>query len=517
MGVENRHPQYDNNEYQWRQMRDTIAGSSAVKRSGSLYLPIPAAMIDANAKRASISQTSGTTNGALDKDLFARAPWNHNNKFYSDYLQRARFPDITSLSLRALLGIATKKKPVIELPSTLKYLENNATPEGWTLEQLYVFLVAELLSVGRAELLVDVRGDGNITFVPYVAESFTNWKEGVLDGEKINMLSVLNETDDVEDEFDHTTEQSNNYLVLRLEKDENDKIAYSCQKYKDGAPIEDGKIFPNYSGRKLDRIPLVVGNATNTSMNVSMSPLIGISDVAVSIYQKDADMSQSEYLSCNPWLVFIGIDADDAPKSVGSQLAYVIENADGDAKYVEPTASSLNHMQNRIEKLFEEGLKYGVALLSNGSAKESTETYRMRQESQGATLRGIVKNAQEMIIDSIDFAIKWTGPSSKEYRFEPNMEFSEHRLQPNELKELLNALIENTISYETFFENLQSGGIISEDKDYQDELDQIANNPPLLGGASESDMGGDDVDSDGSQDSGDNDDLEDLVDESESS
>ena len=477
VNYEVRHPEFEDAEYEWRQMRDTVAGSPAVKRSNSLYLPIPAAMEMANAKRSSQSSLN-SSNSAADKYLITNAPWQHPNRFYSDYLHRARFPDITSLTLRALLGIATRKSPVIELPTSLEYLRKRATPSGLSLNGLFQHIIAELLTVGRFSLLVDVRSNGEFSFVPYSAESFTNWKTETEDCEEYLKLAVLREVGDADDEFSHSTDY-NNYLVLRLEEDDNGVIAYSSTRYSDGKAVEGESVFPAHQGRRSQDIPLFTANATSNGFKVGMSPMIGISDVAISIYQKDADMSQSEYMTCNPWLVFIGIDADDAPKAVGSSLAFVIENSDGDAKYVEPTGSSLAHMQSRINDLFEEGLKYGVALLSSGGAGEAAETVEMRQESQGATLRTIVKNAESIIKNAIQFAIDWTG-KNEEFRFEANTKFSEHKLQPGELKSLLEALIEGSISYQTYFENLKRGGVIADDKDIETEMSDIKNKMPLI-------------------------------------
>jgi len=472
-GVETRHPTYERMEYEWRQLRDTIQGMSAVKRSGDLYLPIPAAMIEAQ-RVAGLPNDSGVEINTTfeDKSLKTRAPWSHPNIPYSAYLQRARFPDITSSSLRGLIGISTKKMPEIELPAQLEHLVEKATLDGLSLKDLFKKAIREVLSVGRFNILVDIDKAGKIVLVPYSAESYINWKES--SSSKLT-LSVLEENSfgSIDDEFSQDAMMA--HRVLRIDKDDK----YETQVYLDGKAS--GKITPSFQGVELDRIPLSTMNAMNVGSDIGVNPMIGISDISISIYQKEADMAQSEFLTCSPMLVLIGVDPDDAPNVIGSSVSYALSSDTADAKYVEPNSNCLSHMTTRISNLMDEAGGYGAALLgADKKAAESTETMRMKQEAKGATLKGVVRNVESGIKRALMMAAEWVGANSEDVVFEANIEFSDLKLSAQEQAALLQSWMNRGISQDTYLYNLKAASIIPESRTIEEEKDLIDSAKPML-------------------------------------
>lgn len=478
-GVETRHPSYEDKEYEWRQMRDTADGMSAVKRSAALYLPIPAAMLFDSSKQVGIPDANGIqyNTNSEDKSLKSRAPWDHPNKSYSAYLQRARFPDIVASTSLGLMGIATKKPAVVELGPSLSHLEEKATVCGLSLEELFKKCVQEILTTGRLSLLIDIV-DNKPYFVVYIAESYINWKEKSDE----TTLAVYEEKQYgiVGDEF--SQDESKKNLVLRINDDGN----YESQEYMDGKPSK--KVEVTLRGKRLKKIPNVTINATGVGNRIQTSPMIGISDIAISIYQKEADMANSEFVTCNPMLVFIGVDQEDAPAVVGSNVAVAFPNEDSDAKYVEPESNSLNHMKERIKDLFAEAATYGAALLGGTNKSEATETVRMRQEASGATLKTIVDSVENGITTGLDIMLEWMNKKGEEYTFEANREFSDLKLTSQEQLALMQAWMNKGISYDTYFNNLQKAGIVSEETTSDKERSKIeSDGPTLLGGEYEED------------------------------
>lgn len=470
-GVETRHPSYELKEYEWRQMRDTTDGMSAVKRSGALYLPIPAAMLEATNQQAGVPDSRGVEynrGGAEDRELRNKAPWAHPIPAYSAYIQRARFPDIVSSTKIGLMGIATKKQPTFELPSDLAYLEDRATVCGLTLVEFYKKCVDEVLTTGRFEFLIDIV-DGNPYFVPYIAESFINWKQH---GNEIK-LAVFETTTYGKDDDEFSQEQTLRHTVARVNSDGN----YEVQDYIDGMPQQ--SIEPAIKGKKTDKVPLVVINATDLGTQVDTTPMLGISDIAISIYQKEADMSNSEFVTCNPMLVFIGIDADSAPSVVGSNVAFAIPDSDGDAKYAEPSANCLQHMTKRVENLFQEAAIYGSALLGGQNRAESTETTRMKQEASGASLKTIVDSVEKGIQQGIQIILDWSG-SKSEFKFSANKEFTDLKLTAQEMTSLVQSWLNKGISYDSYFTNMKKAGYIPEDRTIEEEKSLIEQAAPNM-------------------------------------
>lgn len=476
-GVETKHPQYEHVEYQWRQLRDSAAGTSSIKRSGSLYLPIPAAMLDNPSQSAGVPTDSGNfSSGNIDKNLTTSAPWFHSNAAYSAYLQRARFPDMVSSCLRGFVGISTKKNPIVELPASIDYLEDRATNDGMSLNELYKKVVQELLLTGRYSLLLDINETGQINIVSYNAESFTNWKQGVIKGESATRLAVFQECfSDCDDQFSHDLEDAFRVLFI------NDDGIYESAMFVDGKA--QSSVIPNLMGQAFDRLPLVTMNATKIGCDIGPSPMLGISDIAISVYQKEADISHSEFLTCNPTLVVTGIDEDQAPGSVGSSVCWAFPNSEVKVFYVEPESNCFQHMSSRIQDLFKEATAYGSALLGESKkAAESSETVRLRQEASGATLKSIVGSAKEGIERALKMAAIWSGADPGQVSFRPNMEFSEFKLTAQEQNALLQAWMNGAISHDTYLYNLQEASVIPEDVNVEEEKGRIETTAPVLVG-----------------------------------
>lgn len=469
--VQTRHPDYDDKEYEWRQMRDTIAGPSAIKRSGTLYLPMPSAMAVNPDTTAGTSSNRGVEigrgNGSVQ--LENKTPWAHNNKAYAAYVQRARFPDITATTKMGLLGIATKNKPFVEMPESLGHLVENATNTGMTMTELFKFLVDEVISVGRVTLLVDVDENSQPYFVVQIAESFINWKNKA-PGSRPSLAVFESKLYGENDESDmFSQDESEAHLACFL----NEEGQYVAQNYIDGAAVGD-VIEPSIQGNRLKYVPTVTINSTDCGNAVETSPLVGISDVAIAIYQKEADMANAEFVTCNPMLVFIGIDKRDAPSVVGSNVAFTIPDPEGDAKYVEPNANCLEFVKSHIDSLLAEAATYGASLLGgSNNVSESTETTRMKQEASGASLKTIVDTVEKGIRNGIQIMLDWMQQSDQEFKFNASKEFSDLKLTSAEIRELVAAWLQKGISHQTFFENMQKAGYVNEDRSFEDEVQII--------------------------------------------
>ncbi len=506
MPVDDLNPQYENKQYEFRQMRDTIAGPSNVKRSGALYLPIPAAMYQG----ASSQPPTGVSydQNDLKNDTFnivANAPWRHNIAAYSSFLQRARFPDMTSLLLMGLTGIAIKKKPEVKLPSSISYLEDAATKDGKTLAELFNFCVGEVLSVGRVSLLLEVDSDNNRFFInTYSAESFINWKTGFSNMEKsteVATLAVFQEQCAAKDADEFTTSEDDLcQLVLRDEaqvlNEETDEFelhfVYSVQRYLDGGALSD-PITPMIRGNTIPFVPLVTVNAENVGFDIGNCPLIGVSDIAISIYQKDADMSNAEFLTCNPMLVTKGVaddlDSEGCPTGapsfpIGSNVTMNLPDTESDAFYVEPKSNCLQHMIARIQDLKDEAVQYGSAILSTEkNASEAAETVRLRQAGNSSSLRTVIKQVGEGIEQILQYAYMWEKNSvqeSEELEFDPHLELTEATLSAPEMKEFLNAVNNKKISHKSYLKNMKSGGVKLEGETIEEEINLIQNEKPTL-------------------------------------
>jgi hypothetical protein len=150
---------------------------------------------------------------------------------YRQYLKRALFTNFTGRTKNALVGAAFRKMPVLELPTGLDYLLEDATGDGLGLVQMAKDELSNLLETGRTFFLVDYpqAEDGlsaedvtmldlRAAIVPYTAEQVINWRTEAVGGRKLLTLCVISEPyKHGGDEFSHDTEIQ--YRVLRLNED----------------------------------------------------------------------------------------------------------------------------------------------------------------------------------------------------------------------------------------------------------------------------------------------------------
>jgi len=513
MPVSDLHPQYENKQYELRQLTDTLDGASSVKRSGSLYLPIPAAMYAASGKQpASGISTDNNEFKNGQQNVVSNAPWDHNIPAYSAYVQRARFPEITNLIHRGLVGIGTKQDCVIELPTQIDYLESNATRDGKTLEELFAYLVDQVLSKGRVELLVDIDAtNGRCVLVPYIADSFINYRiSEVNDREQFELGVFQYEKNTGEDEFSHDTETAHFVVRNKARDPENEGqmiSVYNTQKYTNETADGNASV-PLLRGNPLSFVPLTVINTNGLGIGHWVCPLTGVSDIAISIYQKDADMSNSEFLTCNPMLFVYGIDEDEAPTAIGSAVAYSTTNEQAKAEYVEPKGTSLSHMEKRIAALFDEAIQYGVSIIGKTpNSAEAADTVKMRQAGNSATIRTIIQAVANGLEEALQHCYMWetnTIDKSEEIQVNPNLELSEMSLTPQEQTALLQSFLNNAISHDTYLKRLQEGGIDLAGETVEGEQDLIINKVPVFNDEANDDADGGSPDDNENSSDGDN-------------
>lgn len=492
-GLDTRHPQWQKSIYTWTLIRDSLKGEDAMKMKNEQYLPMPAGMLDlppaASYQYIRGSQTDSSTLDPYLSNSITSAlnPNYHQNPAYAAYKSRAQFPDITAYILRGLLGMAGSEKPTIKLPSGMQYLLSNATHDGIGLHELYIRTLIEVLTVGRHGILIDVdETNGRPVYVPYIAESITNWKTGSLanGGHGITLLSLIEEPDDQYNDISELTlsdgiptkmfEQPDNYRfrILGLF----DGVYTSLTASPDDKVLNaDTALQPTVRGRKLKKIPFFMIGSIMNSVGVDPAPMAGVANTALQIYMKNADLSNAEYMSCNPTLIITGADKKEAPKAMGSTVSLMFENPDARADYTKTDTSALDHVLKHIDDLYEQAVQYGAQLLdSSKKAAESAETLRLKQTSSGATLLSTVNSVTMAFQQILDTTADWMGFNKKEIEFTPITEFS-GELTAKEKEVLLESWIKGAITKRTLLDNYRRAGVLGEGRTVDQELIDLIN------------------------------------------
>jgi hypothetical protein len=388
------HADYTIRKKEWTRIRDCMKGEDVIKSKRETYLPRPDGM-------------AGRYSSA-----------------YNAYIERAHFPLICPYALSGALGVVITKLPEFNVPKELEYILKEATRDGKTLSQLFMDMVIEAFQTGRVPITVDVIPEKNeFRFVQYKAEDLTNWKSSIRDTVKSVAVAVLKEQSK-ENPFDiFATDQKDMYRVLHLERytDPNDGVEKDIYKVSlFGENGENGfsrEIVPMYLGKPLDEIPMFLAGSINNSFDIQPIPLISVANCSIQIYRKEADLANSEFLSCNPTLVVTGAMNDsNMPNVVGSSVMIVIPNEMARVFYTTTDTAALNHVKEHIKDLYEEAIRHGVSILDARKGVEAAEALRIRQATQSATLYSVYLSVLTAITSGLKMMCKWSGINPEEVK-----------------------------------------------------------------------------------------------------
>lgn len=421
MALPDKHPEYVERLGEWLQMADTYAGERAVKAKRLDYLPATEGMVQDG-------MTTPTSPGWKD---------------YEAYLLRAYFHDVVKDAVKAMVGIMHNKPAVIKLPKRLEGMLEKATIQGEGLQMLLRRINVAQLVYGRCGLLVDAPQNVDIDkATPYLSfynpERIINWDAGKLN-EGMNELDlvVLDEGGYRREGFTWKTERK--YRILT--RGGPAELESGWERPPPGAPygvavkvndtsmpqIEDF-IFPSIGGQTLDDIPFVFIGANDLVPEPEVSPLLGLSNLALAIYRAEADYRQTLYLQGQNTLVIIGGAVDEAAPTqlrVGNKGVIDLKIG-GDAKYIGVSAAGLGEMRQSLAADKEAAAAEGVAFLDVGNARgESGEALRIRVAARTTTISSVAQCAGAGLEQALKYAAQWVGEDPEEVSVEPTTDFAD--------------------------------------------------------------------------------------------
>lgn len=422
MALPDKHPEYAERIGEWIQLQDTFDGQRAVKSKRLDYLPATEGMV----------QDGMTTPSAPG--------W----RDYEAYLMRAFFHDVVKDAVKAMVGIMHNKPAVIKLPPRLADMVGKATVQGEGLQALLRKInVAQLLK-GRCCLLVDAPQGADVDkALPYISfyepERVINWDAGKIEeGRNSLELVVIDETGYRREGFTWKSEQK--YRVLTksgadmLEGEEEawsevaGTYAVAVKVNSTAAPSIDEYLYPSIAGQTLDEIPFVFINANDLVPEPDASPLLGLSNLALAIYQAEADYRQTLYLQSQQTLVIIGGAVDEAaPGQIRVGNKGVIDlRVDGDAKYIGASGDGLGEMRQSLTNDKMRAAQEGAAFLDvNTDTGQSGEALRIRVAARTTTISSVAQTGGAGLEAALKFCATWVGEDPAEVSVEPTVDFAD--------------------------------------------------------------------------------------------
>jgi len=445
MPVQTHHPDYDAHKKEWTDMDAALAGEAAIKANAE-NLPKPSGMVEAEKQSEA------------------------NRYLYQNYTQRAQYEHWVRDSLRSMVGLVSRLQPEIELPEGLVAMEENATDDGFGLRQLFLRLVRQSISHGRAPILVNVDDDGEPYITVYRAQSAINWKLGSQKGRRDLILAVLmeaREKDDA-DEFSHETETVFRVFLMR------DGVCYTRVEDDAGTVIEQERpLGTTDSGgqlaRGLEYIPIIYCGSTDNSPDVDEIPLLSMARAALKSYQLSADYFTALHQTSHPQPWVSGLDEGKDLSVTGPSAAWDL-GPNGSCGYLEFQGAGIDAVRQAMTDQKNAALEAGAKVM-DVSGTESGDARRARQDDQHATLHSIVVTVAEAIEQALRYAAEWTGRDPAKVKFTVKPEFVIPAIDPQVLAQLQQAVLAGGVSWESYWTYLTLGKL--PEHGYDDEAVKI--------------------------------------------
>jgi hypothetical protein len=459
--VSKTHPEYDAMTTKWQRMRDTVAGTDAVKAAGTRYLP-------------SLKEQSTDD--------------------YEAYKTRANFFNATWKTVQALSGMLFRRPPVIEAPESVKALLEDVTMSGLSFTTFAQQIAMESLTVGRVGILVDYPSQSTqgmtaaeaakLNLRPvmqrYTAESIINWKTAWIGNKTVLTLVVLTEDAALEgNEFEHKTEKR--YRVLDLSGG-----AYRVRVFRIDDKGEDEQvgsdIYPLMNGKPLDFIPFYFLGVDDTTPDIDLPPLIDLADANISHYRMSADHKHGLHFTGLPTGVITGYHKENENEKipVGSSSFIVLSDPQAKAFYLEFTGQGLSAIVEELDRTEQQMAILGARLLtSEKKATETSQTAQIHRAGESSVLSSIASTISRALTQALTLFSKWAGADA-ECKVELNQEFLPPTVTPAELTALTSAWQSGAISMQVLFDSLQKAELIASDLTLEEMQAQIGSEGPRM-------------------------------------
>lgn len=466
--------EYSDAAKSWQLVKDCVAGSRAVKDRGILYLPMP-----------------DPTNESKE-----------NQERYAALLKRAMFLNITGRTRQGLIGAVFRKTAEVDLPDSVKYLIENASGDGTSLEQLSKEAVGEDLDTGRGGFFVDyptseapegtrptrAQTAGRFAHIHlYEALSIINWREDVINGVRKLTLVVFAECYNKAEADEFSFDVRKQYRALTLEDG-----VYRHRMWHEGDPYESPQldVYPtDFSGNTFDHIPFYFFGAESNDARIDKAPLEDLAEVNVLHYGNSATVEESGFISSQPTLFFTtDIEQGEFEAwnpggiQIGSTRGYSLGRS-GQASMLQANESqlALKLMQEKENQM----LMIGARIVQQSGQNETAEAARIRYSSDNSVLGTIAGNVSEALKRAIlDAQLYMSGKADMTNTvFWLNQEFFDETMDSQMILAQIQLWQQGFIAKSDLRTNLRQAAIIDADRNDDDIDAERAEEPAIEGSA----------------------------------
>ena len=491
MSVAFPHPAYQAMLPLWEDLRNAYIGQEAVKGA------------QARTRSGRGSRLPGTR-------YLARPSGMKNEEQYAAYVERPTWVGWTERTVGGLTGAVFRREPQIALPKALEPQVADVTQTGISLRMFSERTVRETLLMGRFGIFVDFPTglfdtDGRLLapakdarpyWVGYPAETILNWRTMQRDGDTILSLVVLEEVLEVPkgswgtEEYFKIVYQTQ-YRVLRL----NEAGVYEESLWKTipgpaarGRPtlILDKVWIPLREQQPLTFIPFTFLAPFSLEPTIEKSLLEALVQINFRHYRHSACYEHALWMNGlpTPWIASSLAPQTEFP--IGGSVAWLLP-PDAKVGMLQTDPAGLPAFQIALENDKHDAAIVGARLLEERpDVQETLGAVVMRHQSGDSPMQSLVSSVSQALTWCLQVHGWWAGLTENvddpTIGVSLNKDLVSSSMSPQMLTALQAALIQNTISYETYYYNLQQGEIARPfiEVDEEQELITIAKeNTPL--------------------------------------
>ena len=455
MALDSIHPAYTRWRPIWQRCRDVRSGADAVKSAGTGYLPQP----------------SGMTSDA-----------------YAAYTKRAQVYGAFARTVDGLLGCLFRSPPSVTASDDLVEQLADVTLLGQDLAAFATHLLGELLTTGRAALMLDVLVDDANTPRPFwkviTAEQVIAWDRR--DGQVTRIVwkeVVVEANSDGEYKADERLRIAAMIAGVYVLK------TYRQQEVMDarGAPRMEWVLLnestPTHNGVPLDHIEiLIIDLVPSAGATPAEPPLLALSDAVIGHYQLSADLRHALHYTAlpTPWVAGRGVTVDGEPLRIGSMTAWDLPQGAsvGMLEFTGPGVAAIGAEMTRSE--LHMAALGGRLLAEPTRAAETEATTRIKSSSETSILMGMVATSSAALTQMLRWHAEWIGEKPDDVAVALNREFFDTKLSPTELTALVGAWQSNAMTAHDLVWNLRHGDRLDPGRTDEDVLrDLHASRSPI--------------------------------------
>lgn len=235
------------------------------------------------------------------------------------------------------------------------------------------------------------------------------------------------------------------------------------------------------NGKPLDKLPIVIHGKETNNYTIDKSVLQDVSDLNINIFNRVVDQVEVLHMTALPTPYITGADAEDpnAPKTIGSNKIWFLENPDSQVGLLEFSGKSYEAHAAYIEDLKEAMAVSGAQILKQGGiSRETATSVLIRTNQETAIITNIVQNISSQVEEVLKIYYEWEKKDASKLVYKLNSDFASVDMEPNAQIALIRSWLDGAISHKTVFNKLKEGEIIDANKTFEQELKEIKENPP---------------------------------------